>query len=159
LAYRSVAIKDTLVDSVRRVQKLSLSGKSLTKMPDIIGNLTQLKFCDLSNNQLASIPAAIGQCTHLEQLKLNHNRLTTIPATIGNCTALTLLLLDNNFINTLPSELMNCTGFLENNSMFTVDTNKLCPSAQLSDSMVTWIANVGYSGLTTWQLTTSQTCP
>ena len=56
--------------------KLSLSQLRLTRLPESIGQLTQLQELDLISNQLTALPESIGRLTNLRKLLLHSNRLS-----------------------------------------------------------------------------------
>jgi internalin A len=59
-------------------------GKRLTKFPDAVLQLTNLKILNLHGNEITSIPEAIGQLSNLTQLELGLNQITSIPETISS---------------------------------------------------------------------------
>ena len=71
--------------------KLRLENNQLTKLPESIGNLTNLTKLHLWNNQLAKLPDSIGNLTKLRWLDLGNNKLAKLPDSIGNLTNLTWL--------------------------------------------------------------------
>ena len=70
------------------LQKLNLSFKKLTTLPQAIGMLTQLQHLYLTDNQLTTLPPEIGLLTQLQNLYLVYNQLTTLPPEIGLLTQL-----------------------------------------------------------------------
>jgi Leucine-rich repeat (LRR) protein/GTPase SAR1 family protein len=82
--------------------ELNLGGAKLTKLPDSIGQLTQLLHLDLGQNHLIVLPESIGQLTLLESLHLAVNRLTTLPESIGQLSQLQSLYLSANQLTILP---------------------------------------------------------
>ncbi len=83
-------------EAVERVTELHLGdsygvGNNLTgTIPDVIGQLSELKILTLGFNQLSgAIPAALGNLTNLIELELYNNPFTgTLPPEIGNLTQL-----------------------------------------------------------------------
>ena len=71
------------------------------RIPEEIGNLTNLTYLGLYDNQLTgSIPSEIGDLTNLTFLNLRSNQLTgEIPSEIGNLTNLYQLNLSNNLLS------------------------------------------------------------
>ena len=52
-------------------EKLDLSGKGLTKIPEAIANLTNLTKLNLGFNKITEIPEGITKLTNLTQLDLS----------------------------------------------------------------------------------------
>lgn len=92
------------------LQKLSLNGNRLTSLPAQIGQLTLLRSLGLDHNELTSLPSTIGNLTNLRYLDIGHNRLTTLPEAIGKLTALDKLSLSHNQLTSLPDTVGNLTG-------------------------------------------------
>ena len=75
------------VDDKGRVRWLELTEKGLRgRIPEELGNLTQLRYLNLSKNELnGEIPKELGNLRGLHTLALNNNDLTgEIPAELGN---------------------------------------------------------------------------
>ena len=94
-------------------EKLDLSGKGLTKIPEAIANLTNLTQLDLYNNKITEIPEAIAKLTNLTQLHLGFNQITEIPEAIAKLTNLTQLDLTGNQINEIPEAIAKLTNLTE----------------------------------------------
>uniref|UniRef100_UPI00261AE18C T9SS type A sorting domain-containing protein n=1 Tax=uncultured Polaribacter sp. TaxID=174711 RepID=UPI00261AE18C len=73
--------------------------KTLTTLPDEIGNIGSLKKLYLNQNKLENIPTTIGNLVNLENLNIEYNALTSLPTTINNLTMLDELIANNNFID------------------------------------------------------------
>ena len=84
---------------------MDLSLQQLTKLPEFIGELTQLEILDVSNNQLTTLPESIGQLTRLQTLYIDDNQLTTLPKSIGQLTQLQRLSLADNQLILLPESI------------------------------------------------------
>ncbi|XP_039037388.1 probable LRR receptor-like serine/threonine-protein kinase At3g47570 [Hibiscus syriacus] len=85
------------------------------RIPDRIGNLTNLELLSLSENQLSGpIPFDIGKLQKLQLFYAGRNSLNqTIPHSIGNLTKLTKLDLGINTLQgSIPSSLGNCQDLL-----------------------------------------------
>jgi hypothetical protein len=65
-----------------RVHELDLSRAGITKVPEEIGNITQLQTLTLSENKIEALPETIGLLTNLRCLYLFHNRLTSLPESL-----------------------------------------------------------------------------
>ena len=86
--------------------------KTLTILPEMIGDCTSLTELDLSDcTGLTALPDSIGNCTSLTTLKImSCTGLTALPEAIGNCSSLTTL--DVGFcssLTALPEAIGNCT--------------------------------------------------
>lgn len=92
------------------VIQLNLYKKTLTSLPESIGNLKSLTNLNLWNNQLTSLPESIGNLTSLENLDLGNNQLTSLPESISNLKSLTNLNLKLNRLNDLPESIGNLTS-------------------------------------------------
>lgn len=104
------------------LRRLNLdANRSLTNLPDQIGQLTSLVFLLLHDNQLTYLPDEIGNLTNLQTLSLNNNALTRLPSTIGNLSQLRSLNLENNKLKRVPSEI----GQLSNLSAIHLQGNQL----------------------------------
>ena len=72
-----------------RASSLNLRSLELTRLPESLGQLTQLTELDVSGNQLTSLPEWLGQLTHLLWLHVRGNQLTRLPESLGQLTQLT----------------------------------------------------------------------
>ncbi|WP_293352870.1 MULTISPECIES: COR domain-containing protein [unclassified Microcoleus] len=88
---------------------LDLMGLKLTKLPEAIASLTQLRTLWLENNQLKELPEALASLTQLQELWLEYNQLTKLPDTIGSLTQLQELCLYNNELRELPEAIASLT--------------------------------------------------
>ncbi|MFP5273009.1 leucine-rich repeat domain-containing protein [Coleofasciculus sp.] len=59
------------------ITELNLSNKRITKIPDEIAHLTNLRSLNLANSHLTEIPAGISQLTNLRSLNLANNKGNT----------------------------------------------------------------------------------
>jgi len=92
--------------TILNCDSIGLSGR----IPESIGDLTELTQLGLKNNNLSGeIPESIGNLTQLTQLSLSKKSLSgTIPDTIGNLKSLWRLDFSNNLLSgTLPRSLSN----------------------------------------------------
>ncbi|AES69664.1 putative P-loop containing nucleoside triphosphate hydrolase, leucine-rich repeat domain, L [Medicago truncatula] len=110
--YLSFKVLDGLLPSQKRLRVLSLSGyKNITKLPDSIGNLVQLRYLDISFSYIESLPDTICNLYNLQTLILSKcTTLTKLPIRIGNLVSLRHLDISGTNINELPVEI----GGLEN---------------------------------------------
>ncbi len=87
---------------------LDLSGKPsekpkfLTKLPESLSQLTQLKSLDLSFNKLTELPNWLCQLNQLQSLSLSHNQLIELPEWIGQLKQMKSLNLSHNELIELP---------------------------------------------------------
>ena len=91
---------------------LSIANNQITKIPEAIGQLSNLTQLDLSSNQITSIPEDLGQLWNLTRLSLNDNQITSFPEALGQLSNLTQLYLSNNQITNIPDaigQLLNLT--------------------------------------------------
>jgi len=78
------------------LKELWLHDNELETLPNMIGNLKELRTLTLSHNQLVSIPdgySGIGGCAKLSEMWLKGNPLKRLPPELGNLTTLRVLLL------------------------------------------------------------------
>jgi len=98
-------------------------GKRLTKFPDAVLQLTNLKILNLYGNEITEIPEFIGQLSNLTQLDLSHNQITKVPDAIGQLSDLTRLYLANNQITEIPEVLKQ----MSNQIKVDFDNNPITP--------------------------------
>lgn len=96
--------------------ELSVNGKVgnnlVGKLPNELGQLSQLKYIQLNNNRLSgSIPSSICSLLDLSEINLSNNELVgNIPTEIGNLRNLKSLNLENNNLSdTLPASIYELT--------------------------------------------------
>ena len=95
------------------VVKLDISNKEISKdgvlkIPEEIGELTELEIFVCCFNSVREIPPEIGNCTKLRLLNLASNRIVAIPPEIGRLKNLQKLDLRHNSIEVLPPEIGDC---------------------------------------------------
>jgi len=61
-------------------QWLILTDNEIEKLPESMGNLTELQKCMLSGNQLSSLPESMSRCHNLELLRISANQLSALPS-------------------------------------------------------------------------------
>jgi internalin A len=112
------------IAQLSNLRELDLSDNQLTTLPEAIAQLSNLRELDLSDNQLTTLPEAIAQLSHLSVLYLSDNQLTTLPEAIAQLSNLRELYLRNNQLTTLPeaiAQLSNLSGLhLRNNQLTTL---------------------------------------
>lgn len=107
---------------------LDLSNHNLTVIPDIVCNLTSLRYLDLNHNNLTVLPGCIGNLKELRELHIQNNNLTILPDSIGDLKELRDLRLSNNSLVVLPDSIGNLTKLMR----LSLDFNNL---AGLPDSI------------------------
>ncbi|BAU12688.1 Miro domain-containing protein [Leptolyngbya sp. NIES-3755] len=103
-----------------KVEKSEWIGNSLTEIPAILFELTELQEIDLRKNQITVIPDAIAQLKNLTKLGLNHNQIMVIPDAIAQLKNLTSLDLGTNQISSIPDTISQ----LENLTYLNLGTNQ-----------------------------------
>lgn len=84
-------------------KKLSFVNEGFFRIPETIGNLTDLEELNLNSNKIIYLPESIGKLTNLINLNLANNRLEKLPETFGNLINLEILNLLNNNLLRLPN--------------------------------------------------------
>ncbi|XP_073104216.1 uncharacterized protein [Elaeis guineensis] len=107
----------SLVCYLSRLERLSITGNSLTCLPKAIGDMHNLLLLNVSNNKLKSIPESIGGCISLEEFQANDNSIEVLPPSICNLVHLKSLLLNSNNIQQLPQNLLRDCKALQNISL------------------------------------------
>lgn len=114
----------------------------LTKLPDEIGQMTDLQVLSLNTNNLSRLPATLTSLTNLKKVSLFGNRFTEFPKILLNMTWLTCIDVAMNNFKTLPWGIETFPTFqdmvLDPNDVFTdspeIVEGKLKPvSSRLSD--------------------------
>ncbi len=91
---------------IKTLQKLSVHcGDALKKLPDEIGELTEMENLLLDSNGLRSLPKSIGKLKKLRRLYAYHNKLATLPDSLCECTALEDLSLWSNELTEIPESI------------------------------------------------------
>lgn len=85
--------------------ELNLKNREITKLPDAIGLLKNLKKLELQQNKLTEIPESIGNLIKLQYLQLSRNEITKLPDAIGKLENITNLYLSYNKIEEMPSSI------------------------------------------------------
>ncbi len=114
----------SLLGGMSKLERLSISGHSLSGDIGFITDLLHLKVAVLSGNSISgSIPDSIDNLIHLTELYLSNNSLTgSIPASIGNLPQLTYLNLSN---NGLTGDIPEALGNLSRLSFLHLEGNAL----------------------------------
>ncbi|PNX66886.1 CC-NBS-LRR resistance protein, partial [Trifolium pratense] len=114
----SIKVVDDFLPTLQRLRVLSLSKYiNITKLPDTIGNLLQLRYLDLSNTGIKSLPDTTCNLYNLQTLILSScTDLTDLPVHMGNLINLRHLDITDTNIKELPVEIAR----LENLQTLTV---------------------------------------
>lgn len=150
----------TLADTL---QVLNLSGNSLTRLPDDLCRLKELRVLFCSDNPFTRLPEGLGRCEKLSMvgfkanqieevpaaalppnlrwLILTNNRITALPDELGNCHALQKLMLAGNRLSALPASLARC----EQLELLRIAANRLpsLPDWLLRMPRLAWLAYAG----------------
>lgn len=145
------------------LQVLNLSGNALTRLPDDLYRLKELRVLFCSDNPFTRLPEGLGRCEKLSMvgfkanrivdvpasalppnlrwLILTDNRITTLPDELGNCHALQKLMLAGNRLTSLPASLARC----EQLELLRIAANRLpaLPGWLLHMPRLTWLAYAG----------------
>ncbi|AES88176.1 putative P-loop containing nucleoside triphosphate hydrolase, leucine-rich repeat domain, L [Medicago truncatula] len=116
--YLSIKVVDDFLPKLKRLRVLSLSNyKNITKLPDSVANLVQLRYLDLSFTKIKSLPNTTSNLYNLQTMILAYCRvLTELPLHIGNLINLRHLDISGTTIKELPVEIAR----LENLQTLTV---------------------------------------
>ena len=148
-----------LADSL---QILDLSGNQLSRLPDDLPRLHQLRVIFCSDNHFTELPRVLGRCpvltmvgfkanriahvppeslpAQLRWLILTDNQIETLPDALGQCTQLQKLMLAGNRLRSLPT-LQACTRL----ELLRISANQLrsLPAWLLAMPALSWLAYGG----------------
>ena len=119
LANSEIAAED--VDSLERIE---LQENQIESIPNIIGNLSRLKYITIQKNNITTIPARIGELEQLEVFKIYDNELVEVHENIGQLLKLISLNLSYNQLENLPESMCNILSNPE--IQISIDNNKIC---------------------------------
>jgi len=86
------------------LRELWLTKNNLKKIPNSINLLSHLVILKLKDNRIKRIPPKIGDMTYLKELDLSFNRITKIPIELYHSNTLEKLNLKKNLIKVLPKQ-------------------------------------------------------
>jgi Leucine-rich repeat (LRR) protein len=106
--YLSRKVLDDLLPTLGRLRVLSLSKYyNISKLPDSIGNLVQLRYLDLSHTEIKSLPDTLCNLYFLQSLLLSCcSKLTKLPEHIGKLINLRHLEIDSTRIMEMPKQIV-----------------------------------------------------
>jgi Leucine-rich repeat (LRR) protein len=95
------------IGELKTLTRLDLSHSNLTELPKEVGRLSNLTELDLSWNGLTELPEGILKLTNLSKLNLSFNSLIKLPEAIGKLSNLAELKLFSNKLREVPKEIGN----------------------------------------------------
>lgn len=96
------------ISNCKKLKRLDLlKAYSLKKLPESIGELTELEYLNLSLTQVDKLPVSIGNLTKLKYLYASSIPLTSLPENIGCCENLLILDLHSTKITKIPDSITN----------------------------------------------------
>ena len=93
------------IGQLSQLKSLCLGWNQLSKFPESITHLSLLQALDLSKNGLSSLPESISQLSQLKRLDLRDNQLHELPESIGQLSQLQVLDLGYNDLSSLPERI------------------------------------------------------
>ncbi|KAL0364216.1 UNVERIFIED_CONTAM: Plant intracellular Ras-group-related LRR protein 3 [Sesamum angustifolium] len=110
-------LKEAL-DKDKAVERVDISGRQLTFLPEPICKIPWLVVLNLSQNHLESIPSSVSGLEKLEELNLSANFLKSLPESIGSLVKLNILDVSRNKIKQLPESIAHCRSLVELDASF-----------------------------------------
>lgn len=107
LSNKNISILPESIGSLVNLMDLELQRNKIITLPESLGNLTNLISLDLHDNQITNLPESFEKLINLSRLDLAWNNILTLPESFGNLTNLTVLYLHNNQITSLPESFGN----------------------------------------------------
>jgi internalin A len=104
---RNLGAVPDVVFTLGSLTELDLSGNGLIGLPPEIGQLTTLKALYLANNELTALPAELARLVKLQTLDLGGNRLPGVPPGLAALHQLVNLRLSDNELTRVPSVVLN----------------------------------------------------
>lgn len=93
------------IAAASRKKSINLSELGLVRVPESIGQLTQLELVNLHGNRLISMPESLRKLDSLRNLAVTANQLTVLPEWIHQLTNLELLYVGGNQLTEVPKSL------------------------------------------------------
>lgn len=108
----------------KKKRSLDLSGLGLTKIPELVFELSYLSSLDLRNNQLSSVPESITKLSYLSNLYLSNNQLSSVSKNIMKLSNLSSLHLNYNELSSVSESITRLSNlkrlYLSNNQLSSV---------------------------------------
>ncbi|MGK7958886.1 MAG: COR domain-containing protein [Crocosphaera sp.] len=83
-------------------EEVDLSNKGLSSIPDLLWDLTNIKFLNLSNNRIKNIPEKISNLYNLKWIIIDNNCLANMPFCIFDMSSVEILTLNANLLDSIP---------------------------------------------------------
>ena len=99
------SLPDSLAQLTTYYFNIDISHNELTKVPDVLGKIKQLRTLNLSHNQLTVLPDELSKAQQLYYLRAANNQITELPADFHMMVKLSSIDLSYNQIRTLPDQL------------------------------------------------------
>lgn len=121
------------ITDLYNLEELYLTGNNLTALPDSFGiKLKGLKVLDLSDNKFQRLPDHVGELSNLVYLNVSSNQLNVLPTTLKGLKSLQILNIENNAFRAFPETISELTT-LKYLFVQGIPLNKIPPQiAQLS---------------------------
>lgn len=103
-----LAAADKMCDYCPRIQLLYMCNLGLTRLPDKLNRLTDLRLLDVSHNRIDTIGSLLPMAPI--QVILNHNRLKSIPADLCITDDIEMFTCTDNLLEQFPAILSNLGG-------------------------------------------------
>ncbi|CAH9108046.1 unnamed protein product [Cuscuta europaea] len=100
------------------IEKVDLSHRQLTLLPEAFGGIRSLVVLNLSTNQLEAIPDSISGLENLQELYLSNNLLESLPDSIGFLYNLKILDISSNKLAALPDSICECRSLVDLDASF-----------------------------------------
>jgi len=95
------------IGNLSNLLNLQLNGHEIAAIPSGLGKLSNLRVLNLGINQLTSFPSAILELANLKKLELYLNPIDQLPPRIGDLQSLQYLDISDTKIRSLPSSIAN----------------------------------------------------
>lgn len=96
------------ISNCKKLKRLDLlKAYDFKKLPESIGELTELEYLNLKLTQVDKLPVSIGNLTKLKYLYASSIPLTSLPENIGCCESLVILDLHSTKITKIPDSITN----------------------------------------------------